>query len=415
MAVNFDFRPVSSDVLGRAYQKFVDPEQRRRYGQHFTGDDVVDLINGFCIRNAADSVLDPACGSGSFLVCAYCRKRSLNPRRRHRDLIGELFGCDIAAQPARLAKLNLASCEGAESGSGPRVARRNFLDFEPPEPFCRLPRHAGAGRAVALPALDAVVGNPPYVRQEKVAGDEKQRFGRLAASAWPDLVLSRRSDLHCYFWPAAARLLKADGYFGFLTSSSWLDVEYGFALQGWMLRHFRILAVMESAAEPWFEDARVKTCVTILQRCGDEAQRMSNRVRFVRFARKLADIIDVPPGEDEDARQEAVESLRRRILQVEGDFRDEDFRIVVKTQHDLWREGVRASAVLARKRRPSPQRKGTLRPAGTAMAGSAAAKQRTGRGNGAATSARRTCISSSGDVSASGLFRWASSPASASV
>ena len=146
-----------------------------------------------------------------------------------------------------------------------------------------------------LPALDAVVGNPPYVRQEKVEKKDKARFGQICSDAWPGLRLSGRSDLHCYFWPAAARLLKEGGYFGFLTSSSWMDVEYGFALQGWMLRHFRILAVMESAAEPWFEDARVKTCVAILQRCDDEAARMANRVRFVRFARKLADIIGVSP------------------------------------------------------------------------------------------------------------------------
>ena len=36
---------------------------------------------------------------------------------------------------------------------------------------------------------------------------------------------------------------------------------------------------MESAAEPWFEDARVKTCVTILQRCDDEAARMEEIAR----------------------------------------------------------------------------------------------------------------------------------------
>jgi methylase of polypeptide subunit release factors len=128
-----------------------------------------------------------------------------------------------------------------------------------------------------LPELDAVVGNPPYVRQEKVEKTEKSRFSEIASQAWPGLELSGRSDLHCYFWPAATRLLKPDGYFGFLTSSSWLDVEYGFALQGWMLRHFKILAILESTAEPWFEDARVKTCVTILQRCDDETARMENR------------------------------------------------------------------------------------------------------------------------------------------
>ena len=198
-----------------------------------------------------------------------------------------------------------------------------------------------------LPDLDAVVGNPPYVRQEKVAKQDKARFGKMCSNAWPGLRLTGRSDLHCYFWPAAARLLKSDGYFGFLTSSSWMDVEYGFALQGWMLRRFRLLAVMESAAEPWFEDARVKTCVAILQRCDDEAARMANRVRFVRFSAKLAEVIGVPPGQDEAARQAAVEALRDRILSADADFQDQHLRIIVKAQKDLWADGVRAGRVLA--------------------------------------------------------------------
>jgi hypothetical protein len=115
-----------------------------------------------------------------------------------------------------------------------------------------------------------------------------------------------------------------------------------------MLRHFRILAVMESAAEPWFEDARVKTCIAILQRCDDEAQRMANRVRFVRFGRPLAEIIGVPPTlESEDARQEALERLRERILTAEADCQDQDLRIIIKSQKDLWNDGVSAGTILA--------------------------------------------------------------------
>ena len=73
---------------------------------------------------------------------------------------------------------------------------------------------------------------------------------------------------------------------------------------------------------------------------------MANRVRFVRFDRKLADIIGVPPGEDEDARQAALERLRERILDAEADCQDEDLRIIVKTQQDLWDDGVRAGKIL---------------------------------------------------------------------
>ena len=35
-----DFRQVPSDVVGRIFQKLIGPEERHRYGQHFTGDDV---------------------------------------------------------------------------------------------------------------------------------------------------------------------------------------------------------------------------------------------------------------------------------------------------------------------------------------------------------------------------------------
>ena len=344
-----DFREVPSDVVGRIFLKLIGPEERHRYGQHFTGDDPVDLINVFCIRKAADVILDPACGSGSFLVRAYYRKHHLDPTRPHLKLIGDLFGCDIARYPAHLATLNLAAREINEEANYPRIARRNFFDFAPPQPFCHIPAAAKPNEPipVPLPPLDAVVGNPPYVRQENIEMIDKARIGPMASAAWPDLRLTGRSDLHCYFWPAATRLLKPHGYFGFLTSSSWLDVEYGFALQGWVLRHFRILAVMESAAEPWFEDARVKTCIAILQRCDDEAQRMANHVRFVRFSRPLAEIIGIPPApESQDARQEALERLHDRILSADADCQDQDLRIIIKTQKDLWADGVRAGKVL---------------------------------------------------------------------
>lgn len=341
-----DFHEVSSDVVGRIFQKLIGPEERHRFGQHFTGDDVVDLINCFCIRKPDAKILDPACGSGSFLVRAYYRKRHMNPRRSHLALIGELFGCDISLYPAHLATLNLAAREINEEANYPRITRINFFDLDPKKPFCTIPHSSGGQARILLPALDAVVGNPPYVRQEKIEKEEKTRYGFLAESAFPGIGLSGRSDLHCYFWPAAARQLEEGAYFGFLTSSSWLDVEYGFPLQGWILRHFRILAIMESAAEPWFEDARVKTCVTILKKCEDEEIRMKNRVRFVRFKHKLTDIVGVSPDVDEAERQDAFEKLRNRILKAERDFADEDIRIIIKDQRALWDEGLRAGAVL---------------------------------------------------------------------
>ena len=73
---------------------------------------------------------------------------------------------------------------------------------------------------------------------------------------------------------------------------------------------------------------------------------MANRVRFVRFNRRLAEIIGVPAGESEVARQAAIEAVRDRILAAESDCQDEDMRIIIKTQKTVWRYGVQAGRVL---------------------------------------------------------------------
>src|SRR4030065_508169 len=108
-------------------------------------------------------------------------------------------------------------------------------------------------------------------------------------------------------------MLKEGGYFGFLTSSSWLDVGYGFVLQRLILQHFKIVAVLESMDEPWFEDARIKTAITILQRCNDQKARDENVVKFVRLLRPVHEILGERAPRDERARQYAAQALRQLI------------------------------------------------------------------------------------------------------
>ncbi|MBL8824675.1 MAG: SAM-dependent DNA methyltransferase [Planctomycetia bacterium] len=350
-----DFHEVSSDVIGLIFQKLVSPETRHRYGQHFTGPDPVDLINSFCIRKADAKVLDPACGSGSFLVRAYYRKRAMNSRRSHVDMLGDLFGCDVSLYPAHLATLNLAAREINDEANYPRIERRDFFDIKAGKPFCHIPEQpSGEQVAIKLPELDAVVGNPPYVRQEKIAKKDKPKYAKVVDDAFKGTELSGRADLHCYFWPHAARFLKEGAAFGFLTSGQWLDVDYGFDLQRWILKHFKIIAIMESSTERWFPDARVKTCITILERCSDEADRRKNTVRFVRFEKPLADIIGKPAtggvGEEaedqERIRQQAVDRVRDAIERSTRNCHDDRWRILVKRQGDLWDDGVRVGAIL---------------------------------------------------------------------
>lgn len=379
---HYNFREIPYDIVGGIFQKLISPEERQKFGQFYTNEDIIDVINAFCIRGGGDNVLDPACGSGSFLVRAYHRKawlaehargrRRLDTRKEHHELLREIYGCDIALFAAHLATLNMAARRIEDEENYPYIARGNFFELaERRERFCYVPGNPKPSgekeqKPVWLPTLDAVIGNPPYIRQEQIPrrsdlrrqkGETdqalesrkkttKEHLHELCQRLWPELKLSGRSDLHCYFWPVASKFLTDNGYFGFLTSSSWLDVEYGFALQGWILKNFKLITVIESLDEPWFQDARVKTAVTILQRCDEEKARMKNLVRFVRLLKPIRKVLGERPHGDEAARQNAAERLRRLILETKSPRSTDALRIVPVPQAELWSEGVRASHVL---------------------------------------------------------------------
>lgn len=349
----FDFSRLDFEVIGRMYEQLIGPAERRRYGQFYTSPEVVDLINAFCIRSPDARALDPGCGGGTFLVRAYTRKRALATRQgqvpTHQQLLGELFGVDIAAFAAQLATINLAVRHLSDEPNYPRVARSNFFDVQSGIPVYRIPRGAGGQQEIPLAELDAVVGNPPYIRQEEIAKQEKGRLAKLFGSEWPGQgALSGRSDIYLHFFTHAAALLKPGGYLGFITSIGWLDTEYGFHLQEWMLRNFRIVAIIESQVEKWFEDARVTTAVTILQREPDEAARRQNRVRFIYLRKPLAEIyteaLHGPISEENEvARQADMDAIRDLFEEIHSNQNTDYWRVRVLTQNELWNEGCRLS------------------------------------------------------------------------
>ena len=346
----FDFSNLDFDVIGQMYEQLISPAERRRFGQFYTSPDVVDLINAFCIRSPVDRVLDPACGGGTFLVRAYSRKRALAQSAgsspvSHEHLLSEIFGIDIAAFPAQLSTINLAVRHLSDGANYPRVAKASFFDAQAGIPLYDIPLTGDSMRSIALEEVDAVVGNPPYIRQEGIRKNDKDSYRRLHEVEWPGQVkLTGRSDIYAYFFSHAAHLLKPGGYLGFVTSIGWLDTEYGFRLQEFFLRNFRIVAVIESQVEKWFEDARVTTAVTILQREPDRTKRDDNPVRFIQLRKPLAEIYTAAldrslSGEGEAIRQSDMDAIRDLIEEIDTDLTTDYWRVQVRTQQELWEEG----------------------------------------------------------------------------
>jgi len=319
----FDFTQLDYEIIGGVFERLLSTEERHKFGQHYTRSEVVDLINAFCIRDARAKVLDPACGGGTFLVRAYARKRDLSGGQlKHQDIIQQLYGVDISAYPAHLTTINLATRDLIDEANYPLVAREDFFRVNPRAAIFHIPMGTVGSQFAALEIdkVDAIVGNPPYIRQEKIGEYHgrkyKDRLRKQAERDAPGADLSGRSDIHCYFFTHGLTFLNEGGYIGLLTSSTWLDTTYGFRLQKFLLDNFEILAVFESNCEPWFTGARVTTAATILRRQPDPAKRAANRVKFVLLTEPLSSLLTYARTEED--RRLTFEELRSRVEMAQG-------------------------------------------------------------------------------------------------
>jgi hypothetical protein len=217
------------------------------------------------------------------------------------------------------------------SGEGFQVDCVDFFDLEP---------GAGSGPTLKFPAqFDAIVGNPPYIRQEVMGPRDKRRIAkcidrdqaRSPDGFWPSW--SGRSDIYVYFFAHSAGFLRSEGRLVFLTAGSWLDVGYGAALREFLLRNFRIIAIIESGVESFFTDASINTVITVLERQPNNEARTENLVRFVQLNTHLSDVLKLA----RTRRDPAVE-FARSIERASSDFTGGTHRIRVISQRELLKQ-----------------------------------------------------------------------------
>lgn len=357
----YDFSTLGFDIIGRIFERLIPRDERHNLGQYFTSADVVDLILKFCLKHESDITLDPSCGAGTFLVRAYQHKKLMNGRLAHVEILDKLWGNDIAKFPASLAIINLAINDLAVDENYPNVIQEDFFKFQVggkgldlEEWRTRLTQTLrGKEREIIYPRyFDAIVGNPPYTRQEEIseispddaAYKEKLIENALMFNGKKFADIGKRAGIHAYFFVHGTKFLKNGGRFGFIVSNSWLDTDYGRGLQEFFLTNHKIVAIIESKVERWFEQADVNTCIIILEKCDDEKMRAQNLVRFVYLKKPLRHFIPATSDiwEEQVARQHALDGLRKTILLHTDIYENDELRIYPRSQAELWTEGFDA-------------------------------------------------------------------------
>lgn len=351
----YDFSTLGFDIIGRVFERIIPTDERHALGQYFTSADVVDLILKFCLKHEDDSLLDPSCGAGTFLVRAYQHKKLMNQRKDHIEILKTIWGNDIAKFPAHLATINLAINDLSKNENYPNILREDFFSlhadtdgFEAENWRKRRAKTLGKKEVeITYPRLfDLIIGNPPYTRQEEIPdiGIDKEQLIESALMLGKNRLadISRRAGIHAYFFVHGTKFLRNNGNFGFIVASSWLDSDYGKGLQEFFLNNYKIVCLIESKVERWFEDADVNTCIVILTKCNNEKERYENKVRFVHLKKRLSHLF--PPvqntWEQQIERIDAIDALIKTILSHSDVYENDDLRVYTKTQKNLFEEGL---------------------------------------------------------------------------
>ena len=343
---HYNFSNIPFDIIGRIFEELIREDERHKLGQYFTPPHVIDLINIFAINRSDDKVFDPSCGSGTFLVRAYERKKMLcleeDKGVKHELLLNEIYGNDLSGYPAYLSMLNLA-IRNTKRASYPRIANKDFFAIRPITNI-HLHNQKGEVEKKPFPKFDAIIGNPPYTRQEDIgtmhgtqSKDQIQQLVKSECGFSP----SQRTSIYGYFFYHADAFLKENGYLAYICQNSWLDADYGVDMQKYFLNNYEIVAIMDSEVERFFPTASVNTTIVILKKQSNEKKRNSNIVKFVYFTSPLISTIKKFKG---------VEKLKDIIDGTLKSDENESFRIncfaqTVLAKNTSWSQFLKAPQV----------------------------------------------------------------------
>jgi len=329
------FKEIPVEILGQVYEQFLGkvirltdghqarieekPEVRKAGGVYYTPKYIVDYIVQNTVGKLLEDktpdkatefkIVDPACGSGSFLLGAYQYlldwhikwyiengpekwAKGKNPAivqasgggwklttsKRKEILVNNIHGVDIDAQAVEVTKLSLLlKVLEEESGQlslglervlpdlGKNIQCGNSLigwdffegqlavDDEERKRVNPFDWERAFPRVFAKGGFDVVIGNPPYVRQETL-GTDKKYFQKKYD------VYSGMADLYSYFIEKGINLLAPNGQFGFIVANKWMRASYGEALRKW-LKTKCIEEITDFGDLPVFEGATTYPCI----------------------------------------------------------------------------------------------------------------------------------------------------------
>lgn len=376
----YDFTRTDVDAKGVAYQEIVGTNLRGDRGQYFTPRGVVKLVVEMLDPKEDERVLDPACGTGGFLVATLghmlkkfreaqdtkpgqeSTTEFLSVHERLKEYASNMvFGADFDPFLIRASQMNMVM---AGDGRG-HLYHINSLEF----PGGHLPQVKDAKKDL-LPfgSFDVVMTNPPFgsdipITEKNILQNFElahnwepdgeggfRNTGVLKSSVAPEILFIER----CLKWikPGTGRMgiVLPDGILGNPAA------EY---IRWWIMREAQVLASVDLPVEAFIAEANVNilTSLLFLRRKSEEEKRaealggteeypvfmaVAEKVGFDRRGNKLYK--RTPDGEEIIESREYVERIRiggewvKRTLTRNEKVEDNDLPVIAEKYREFLKE-----------------------------------------------------------------------------
>jgi adenine-specific DNA-methyltransferase len=291
--IRYNFAKINADVLGSIYEQYLGQIQqgdaknskRKQQGIYYTPRYIVDFI----VRNAVLEpsknkpaheiaklrILDPACGSGSFLTRAFeaidssLRKQGWDDAGTRLTVTPQcIYGVDLDDEAVEIAQLNLLLrmvyqrellpnlTNNIECGNSllygepeklEKVFGSQWKDRRPFDWYGRFSKVFGGG------GFDAIIGNPPYIKEYV----DKSAFDGLHDSPY----YQGKTDIWTLFACQAIDHLKDGGYFSFIAPNSWLTNAGASIFRDKILSEGEVISFIDFGDFKVFKEAGIQTMI----------------------------------------------------------------------------------------------------------------------------------------------------------
>ena len=271
------------------------------------------LRDSCLLKLSGISVLDPACGSGSFLIHLLDQIHQIDPNywfQHSFEMFPKIHGVDINPLAILISDFRIWCWlyDHYESNlknwalmykSAVCIHTGDFLVDE--DIF-----------AEKNPTYHIIVGNPPYIRNRDIMNPsvneplENQKYRELLRLKLREILQiprlpTSRFDYSIYFCFHALSQLSPGGVLGFIISNSWMNVKYGGFFQERLLKYFQIRYIFDNLHRS-FPTAEINTVIAIIQNPEKSSSKsiIANDfpVHFVKYNKPYSTLFESRPFND---------------------------------------------------------------------------------------------------------------------